>query len=97
LLVADAPTAPVVVAPAGARWQPRSAPWRRRTRIPSSRVYDDTEPYKRAKKGDVVAVAAGLAHEAYHIARQLEVLRALGAKKGDIVVVERAAARFFKN
>jgi len=58
-----------------------------------------------AQKGDAIALASSLAHEAYHVARgsgqkrrrrpeQVPVLCALGAKKRDIVDVERAATPF---
>lgn len=65
------------------------------------RIYDDSDAYKSAAKGDATALAAVLAHEAYHIAHgfaeapayaeQLRVLRALGAARRHIARVQRAA------
>jgi hypothetical protein len=64
-------------------------------------VNDQSEPYRRALKGDAVALAAALAHEGWHVAHgpaeapayaeQLRVLRMLAAKARDIEPVERAA------
>jgi len=63
-----------------------------------------SEKYKRAAKGDAIALAPAIAHEAWHVTRgfaeapayaeQLRVLRALGAKKNDVRSVERAATQF---
>jgi hypothetical protein len=101
LLAADAPAAPVVVVHTRAMLgNPQIA-----TAFTDGRtvfVNGKSGPYKRAAKGDAVALAAAIAHEAYHVthgpntepgayAEQLRVLRALGAKARDIEPVERAA------
>jgi len=62
-----------------------------------------SDKYKRAMKGDAIALAGVIAHEAWHVTHgfaeapayleQLRVLRVLGATKSDIRAVERAAAQ----
>jgi hypothetical protein len=59
--------------------------------------------YKRAMKGDAIALAGVIAHEGWHVAHgpaeapayaeQLRVLRALGARRSDVEAVARAAAQ----
>jgi hypothetical protein len=100
LLGTDAPTAPIVVVNAPTlRGNPQRAV--AATDGKTIRVYTDSGAYKRARKGDAIALAGALAHEAFHIAhgpaeapayaRQLEMLRMLGARRRDVEPVERAA------
>jgi len=97
LLGDAAPTAPTVVVHAARQVATRSVAtaWTDGSTI---FVTDQSEPYKHAMK-DAIALAGALAHEGFHIvngpaeppayAEQLRVMRALGAKKGDIAAVER--------
>lgn len=99
LLGVDAPTAPItIVHTAKPAFVMSVAPaWTDGTIV---YVNDQSEPYRRAAKGDARALAGALAHEAFHVAHgpaeapayaeQLRVLRALGAKARDVEPVERA-------
>lgn len=103
LLGPGAPTTPVHVVHARRRrgdeqWTVASTDCR--TYI---RIFDDSDAYKRAIKGDAISLAAVLAHEAYHVAHglpetpayaeQLRVLRLLGATSRETANVMRAAER----
>jgi hypothetical protein len=100
LLGQDAPTASiVVVTPKRLRVQGPQAEWAARTDGKTIEIANDSRQYRRAlKKGDAIALAAQIAHEAWHIAHgfaeppayaeQLRVLRALGAKHSEIEAVE---------
>jgi len=101
-LLAEKPAAPVVVAHTArpAFCQSVATAW---TDGATIFVNDQSEPYRRASKGDAIGLAAAIAHEAWHVshgadeasayAEQLRVLRALGAKRRDVEPVARAAAQ----
>jgi hypothetical protein len=103
LLAAAAPTAPIVIVHTRALMgNPQTATaW---TDGRTIFVNDHAEPYRRADRGEAVALAAALAHEAYHVAHgpseapayaeQLAVLHRLGANRRDIQAVERAALAY---
>ena len=104
LLGSDAPTTPITVVhrPASSfGTRSFSVAWTDGTTI---FVYDRSDAFKRAAKGDARPLAAAIAHEAFHVAHgpaeppayaeQLRVLRRLGARQRDIQAVERAARQF---
>jgi hypothetical protein len=98
---ADVPTARIaIVHPPALMGSPqRATAW---TNGDDTIIWVDagSQAFKRAAKGDAIALAAVLAHEAYHVAhgpaegpaytRQLDVLHALGARARDVDDVERA-------